>query len=54
LPAVLRWFTANIGVHHVRHLCRLILIYNRIAMPIDELLSRLALMAGLAKVTVIS
>jgi omega-6 fatty acid desaturase (delta-12 desaturase) len=21
LPAVLRWFTANIGVHHVHHLC---------------------------------
>ena len=21
LPAVLRWFTANIGMHHVHHLC---------------------------------
>ena len=21
LPAVLRWFTANIGVHHIHHLC---------------------------------
>jgi omega-6 fatty acid desaturase (delta-12 desaturase) len=21
LPAVLRWFTANIGIHHVHHLC---------------------------------
>jgi omega-6 fatty acid desaturase (delta-12 desaturase) len=21
LPAILRWFTANIGMHHVHHLC---------------------------------
>jgi fatty acid desaturase len=21
LPGVLRWFTANIGVHHIHHLC---------------------------------
>ncbi len=21
LPAVLRWFTANVGMHHVHHLC---------------------------------
>jgi omega-6 fatty acid desaturase (delta-12 desaturase) len=21
LPGILRWFTANIGVHHVHHLC---------------------------------
>ena len=21
LPGVLRWFTANIGIHHVHHLC---------------------------------
>ena len=24
LPGVLRWFTANIGIHHVHHLCSLV------------------------------
>jgi acyl-lipid omega-6 desaturase (Delta-12 desaturase) len=28
LPAVLRWFTANIGVHHVHHLCSRIPSYR--------------------------
>ncbi len=28
LPAVLRWFTANIGVHHVHHLCSRIPFYR--------------------------
>ena len=28
LPAVLRWFTANIGVHHVHHLCSCIPYYR--------------------------
>ena len=28
LPAVLRWFTANIGVHHVHHLCSRISFYR--------------------------
>ncbi|NNE22360.1 MAG: fatty acid desaturase [Rhizobiales bacterium] len=28
LPKVLRWFTANIGVHHVHHLCSRIPYYN--------------------------
>ena len=28
LPGVLRWFTANIGVHHVHHLCSRIPYYN--------------------------
>lgn len=28
LPAVLRWFTANIGVHHVHHLCSGIPFYR--------------------------
>lgn len=28
LPALLRWFTANIGVHHVHHLCSLIPFYR--------------------------
>ena len=28
LPAVLRWFSANIGVHHVHHLCSRIPYYR--------------------------
>jgi omega-6 fatty acid desaturase (delta-12 desaturase) len=28
LPAVLRWFSANIGVHHVHHLCSRIPFYR--------------------------
>jgi omega-6 fatty acid desaturase (delta-12 desaturase) len=28
LPGVLRWFTANIGVHHVHHLCSRIPFYR--------------------------
>jgi acyl-lipid omega-6 desaturase (Delta-12 desaturase) len=28
LPAVLRWFTANIGIHHVHHLCSRIPYYR--------------------------
>jgi omega-6 fatty acid desaturase (delta-12 desaturase) len=28
LPAFLRWFTANIGVHHVHHLCSRIPFYR--------------------------
>jgi omega-6 fatty acid desaturase (delta-12 desaturase) len=28
LPSVLRWFTANIGVHHVHHLCSRIPFYR--------------------------
>jgi acyl-lipid omega-6 desaturase (Delta-12 desaturase) len=28
LPFVLRWFTANIGVHHVHHLCSMIPFYR--------------------------
>lgn len=28
LPAVLRWFTANIGVHHIHHLCSRIPYYR--------------------------
>ena len=28
LPTVLRWFTANIGVHHVHHLCSRIPYYR--------------------------
>ncbi len=28
LPAVLRWFTANIGIHHIHHLCSRIPYYR--------------------------
>ena len=28
LPGILRWFTANIGVHHVHHLCSSIPYYR--------------------------
>jgi acyl-lipid omega-6 desaturase (Delta-12 desaturase) len=28
LPAVLRWFTANIGMHHIHHLCSRIPYYR--------------------------
>jgi acyl-lipid omega-6 desaturase (Delta-12 desaturase) len=28
LPGILRWFTANIGVHHVHHLCSRIPFYR--------------------------
>jgi len=28
LPGLLRWFTANIGVHHVHHLCSRIPFYR--------------------------
>ena len=28
LPAVLRWFTANIGMHHIHHLCSRIPFYR--------------------------
>jgi omega-6 fatty acid desaturase (delta-12 desaturase) len=28
LPIVLRWFTANIGVHHIHHLCSRIPFYR--------------------------
>jgi omega-6 fatty acid desaturase (delta-12 desaturase) len=28
LPRILRWFTANIGVHHVHHLCSRIPYYR--------------------------
>jgi acyl-lipid omega-6 desaturase (Delta-12 desaturase) len=28
LPGILRWFTANIGVHHIHHLCSRIPYYR--------------------------
>jgi omega-6 fatty acid desaturase (delta-12 desaturase) len=48
LPGVLRWFTANIGVHHVHHLCSRIPYYrlSRVLRDHPELagISRLSLM----------
>jgi fatty acid desaturase len=35
LPGVLRWFTANIGVHHVHHLCSRIPFYRLPDVPRD-------------------
>jgi len=35
LPGVLRWFTANIGIHHVHHLCSRI-PYYRLPRVLDE------------------
>ncbi len=28
LPSLLRWFTANIGIHHIHHLCSRIPYYR--------------------------
>jgi acyl-lipid omega-6 desaturase (Delta-12 desaturase) len=48
LPGVLRWFTANIGVHHVHHLCSRIPFYRlpRVLCDYPELgkIGRLTLM----------
>ncbi len=48
LPAILRWFTANIGVHHVHHLCSRIPYYRlpRVLRDYPELrgVSRLTLL----------
>jgi acyl-lipid omega-6 desaturase (Delta-12 desaturase) len=35
LPGILRWFTANIGMHHVHHLCSRIPFY-RLPQALDE------------------
>ena len=42
LPAILRWFTANIGMHHVHHLCSRIPYYRlpRVLRDHPELASR--------------
>jgi omega-6 fatty acid desaturase (delta-12 desaturase) len=51
LPAILRWFTANIGVHHVHHLCSRIPYYRlpRVLREHPELrgVSRLTLLQSL-------
>ncbi|MGI9426844.1 MAG: fatty acid desaturase [Hyphomicrobiaceae bacterium] len=54
LPAVLRWFTANIGMHHVHHLCSRIPYYRLPSVLRDhpELadVTRLTLVQSLASV----
>ncbi len=51
LPGILRWFTANIGVHHVHHLCSRIPYYRlpRVLRDYPELrgVSRLTLLQSL-------
>jgi len=51
LPGILRWFTANIGVHHVHHLCSRIPFYRlpRVLREHPELrsVSRLTLLQSL-------
>jgi acyl-lipid omega-6 desaturase (Delta-12 desaturase) len=52
LPSILRWFTANIGVHHVHHLCSRIPFYRlpRVLREHPELkaMCRITLMQSLA------
>ena len=54
MPAVLRWFTANIGMHHVHHLCSTIPFYRLPgvlrALPELAQLNRLTLRDSLATV----
>jgi acyl-lipid omega-6 desaturase (Delta-12 desaturase) len=57
LPRVLRWFTANIGIHHVHHLCSRIPFYRlpRILREHPELASvgRLTLMESFRSVRLV-
>ncbi|MEA2904010.1 MAG: hypothetical protein QOI12_1397 [Alphaproteobacteria bacterium] len=57
LPAILRWFTANIGVHHVHHLCSRIPYYRlpRALRDYPELrgMSRLTLLQSLCCVRLV-
>jgi omega-6 fatty acid desaturase (delta-12 desaturase) len=46
LPRVLRWFTANIGMHHVHHLCSAIPFYR-----LPTALRALPEMAGINRLT---
>ena len=48
LPAVLRWFTANIGVHHVHHLCSRIPCYR-----LPEVLRDHPQLAGVGRITLL-
>jgi acyl-lipid omega-6 desaturase (Delta-12 desaturase) len=57
LPGILRWFTANIGVHHVHHLCSRIPFYRlaRVLRDYPELkdVGRLTLLQSLACVRLV-
>jgi omega-6 fatty acid desaturase (delta-12 desaturase) len=46
LPPVLRWFTANIGVHHVHHLASRIPFYR-----LQEVLREVPVLAGISRIT---
>ncbi|MGE0202667.1 MAG: fatty acid desaturase [Hyphomicrobiaceae bacterium] len=47
LPPVLRWFTANIGVHHVHHLCSRIPFYR-----LQKVLREHPQLAGIGRMTI--
>ena len=57
LPGILRWFTANIGVHHVHHLCSRIPYYRLPAVLHDhpelKAVGRLTLMQSLGCVRLV-
>ena len=46
LPGILRWFSANIGVHHVHHLAARIPYYR-----LPEVLREVPVLAGISRVT---
>jgi omega-6 fatty acid desaturase (delta-12 desaturase) len=46
LPPVLRWFSANIGVHHVHHLCSLIPFYR-----LPKVIADFPELAGTSRIT---
>ena len=48
LPGILRWFTANIGVHHVHHLCSRIPYYR-----LPEVLRDHPQLAAVGRITLI-
>ena len=48
LPVVLRWFTANIGIHHVHHLCSRIPYYR-----LPEVLRDHPQLAGVGRMTLL-
>jgi omega-6 fatty acid desaturase (delta-12 desaturase) len=48
LPAILRWFTANIGIHHVHHLCSRIPYYR-----LPTALRELPELRGVSRVTML-
>ncbi len=48
LPGILRWFTANIGVHHVHHLCSRIPYYR-----LPDVLRENPELAGIGRLTLV-